>query len=99
LKFNAKIIHRDGLVDLILPLQASGWLPVAVEVVVEVPVDFKERGSHVAGVDLAYVPGIAMTFVRDSNSIIECSLTYRLLGHFVVRLTDDHIPTITPAPI
>ena len=99
MKFNAKVIHCDGLVDLVFPLQASGWLPVAVEVVLLVPVDLKEGGPHVARVNLAYVPGVAMTFVCDSNPIVECSLTYRLLGHFVVRLTDDHIPAITPTPI
>ena len=99
MKFNAKVIHRHGLVDLVLPLQASGWLPVAAEVVVLVPVDLKEGGSHVARVNLAYIPGVPITFVCDSNPVVECPLTYRLLGRFVICLTDDHVTTITPTPI
>ena len=99
LQLHRGVVHGDGLIHLVEPLGAAGRFPVAGEVVGFVPVDLEERRLHVARMDLADVPVVAVHFPRDAHAVVQGALPHRLLVGARIRLADHHVAAVAVAPI
>ena len=93
--------HIDShiLTDLVFPAVSADRHPVAGEVLVLVPLDLKEGRDHVARVQLAKVPAVALGLVGDPDLVFERVGPHGLLIGKGVRLGDHHITTVAAAPV